>query len=132
MNMITIGKLAESAGVGVETLRFYQRKELLEIPEPTGKIRYYDDTHLRRITFIKSAQAAGFTLNEIKQLLRMDASQDHAKARELAMQRLAAIDKQVEELQNARTALEKLAHECEHSRDQPCPIIASFVEGQPL
>lgn len=130
--MITIGKLAASAGVGVEALRFYQRKGLLETPEPKGKIRYYDETHLRRLTFIKRAQAAGFTLKEIEQLLCMDATQDHDKARKLAAQRLAAIEKQVEELQKARASLTKLAHECEHSRNKPCPIIASFVEGVPL
>lgn len=126
--MLTIGKLAASAGVGVETLRFYQRKGLLETPEPKGKIRYYDETHLRRLTFIQRAQAAGFTLKEIAQLLCMDATRDHNKARALAAQRLVAIDKQVEELQNARASLRKLAHECEHSRNKPCPIIESFVE----
>lgn len=130
--MLTIGKLAASAGVGVETLRFYQRKGLLETPQPKGKIRYYDETHLRRLTFIKRAQAAGFTLKEIEQLLCMDATRDHDKARTLAAQRLAAIEKQVEELQKARASLRKLAHECEHSRNKPCPIIESFVEDVSL
>ncbi|WP_221931484.1 MerR family transcriptional regulator [Aliidiomarina halalkaliphila] len=125
--MFTIGKLAVNASVGVETLRFYQRKGLLEVPEPTGKVRRYNDTHLQRVLFIKSAQAAGFTLKEIKQLLTMDASQHHHQARELAIKRLTAIDEQITQLQSARVALEKLAHECEHSREQPCPIIASFV-----
>ena len=130
--MFTIGKLAARAGVGVETLRFYQRKGLLDIPESTGKVRQYDETHLRRVTFIKRAQAAGFTLKEISQLLDMDASQHHQKARNLALKRLSAIDEQVTQLQAARTALQKLARDCEHSRNQPCPIIASFVESAPL
>jgi len=130
--MFTIGKLAANAGVGVETLRFYQRKGLLGIPESIGKVRQYDESHLRRVTFIKRAQAAGFTLREVKQLLEMDASQHHHKARTLALQRLAAIDEQVAQLQTARAALQKLAHDCEHSRNQPCPIIASFVEDAPL
>ncbi|TVP57902.1 MAG: MerR family transcriptional regulator [Halomonadaceae bacterium] len=130
--MHTIGKLAENAGVGVETLRFYQRKGLLGIPEATGKVRQYGSTHLRRVTFIKSAQAAGFTLGEIKQLLAMDASHNHSQARQLALQRLAAIDEQLTQLQVARGVLEKLAHDCEHSRDQPCPIIASFVNAAPV
>lgn len=127
--MFTIGKLALNAGVGVETLRFYQREGLLQVPETTGKVRQYDETHLRCITFIKSAQAAGFTLKEIKQLLTMDASQDHSKARQLALQRLTAIDEQLTQLQTARTALKKLAHECKHSRNQSCPIIESFVSA---
>ncbi len=124
--MFTIGKLAKSAGVGVETLRFYQRKGLLHVPEPSGKVRQYDDSHLERVSFIKGAQAAGFSLREIAQLLAMDASQDHHKARQLALERIKAIDKQLTQLRAARGALEKLAHDCEHSRHKPCPIIASF------
>lgn len=126
--MFTIGKLATNASVGVETLRFYQRKGLLEVPESSGKVRRYNDSHLKRVLFIKSAQAAGFTLNEIKQLLAMDASQHHQQARELALKRLTSINEQITQLQLARAALEKLAHDCEHSRKQPCPIIASFIE----
>lgn len=129
--MLTIGKLAAQAGVGVEALRFYQRKGLLGVPEPSGKIRRYDDTHLKRVIFIKGAQGAGFSLKEIAQLLAMDASQDHQEARKLALQRLTAIDKQLAQLKTARTILEKLAHECEHSHHKPCPIIASFVEAVP-
>lgn len=129
--MFTIGKLAESAGVGIETLRFYQRKGLLDIPEPTGKGRQYHQAHLRRVIFIKSAQAAGFTLKEIKQLMAMDATQHHDKARQLALERLTAIDAQLTQLQAARTVLKQLAHDCEHSRNQPCPIIASFVDAPP-
>lgn len=128
--MFTIGKLAANACVGVETLRFYQRKGLLEVPESAGKVRRYNETHLQRVLFIKSAQAAGFTLKEIRKLLTMDASQHHHQARELALTRLTAIDEQIAQLQSARAALEKLAHDCEHSREQPCPIIASFI-GHP-
>lgn len=126
--MVTIGKLAVQAGVSVETLRFYQRKGLLNVPEPSGRIRHYDESHLRRVTFIKSAQAAGFSLKEITQLLAMDASQDHHRARELALQRLSAIDKQLMQLQIARTSLKQLVHDCEHNPHKPCPIIASFVD----
>lgn len=96
--MFSIGKLAKKADVGVETIRFYQRKELLTVPQPAGTIRQYDETHLRRVIFIKSAQTAGFSLNEIKQLLAMDASHDHLKARKLAVERIHAIDKQLTEL----------------------------------
>ncbi|RUO38585.1 MerR family transcriptional regulator [Aliidiomarina shirensis] len=129
--MFTIGKLAKTAGVGVETLRFYQREQLLPIPEPIGKIRYYEDIHVTRIAFIKNAQLAGFTLKEIKQLLEMDASEDHAKARNLALQRLSALEEQINDLKTAQAALQKLAHECQHNRHKPCPIIASFVEDNP-
>lgn len=125
--MFTIGKLANSTDIHVETVRYYQREGLLPVPEARGGYRQYDASHQQRIYFIKNAQAAGFALKEIKLLLNMDASQDHAKARQLATQRLAAIEQQLEQLLQARSALQRLAHACEHSKNKPCPIIESFT-----
>lgn len=125
--MFTIGKLAAQANSSVETVRYYQRQGLLPVPDSNGGFRQYDDTHLQRLQFIKNAQAAGFTLKEIKQLVEMDASHDHDKARQLALQRMHAIDQQLQALQNARSALQRLAHSCEHSKNKPCPIIQSFT-----
>src|SRR5690348_7012735 len=61
---LTIGKLAAAAGVGVETIRFYQRRGLLQTPPRDGTIRRYGSGDLRRLRFIRQAQAAGFTLDE--------------------------------------------------------------------
>ena len=95
----TIGGLASAAGVGVETVRYYQRRGLLpEPPRPPGEIRRYGDEDLRRLRFIRSAQAAGFTLAEIAELLDLDASDDQARARELALSRVAALDDKIAEL----------------------------------
>lgn len=128
--MMTIGKLAKKVGVGVETIRYYHRQNLLEIPSTTSGFRLYSEEHARRLQFIKRAQTAGFTLQEISRLLQLDATRDHAKAQELAIARLHALDEQIESLQSARSALQKLAHDCEHNRGQPCPIIAAFVPGE--
>ena len=125
-NEFTIGKLASQADVGVETVRFYQRSGLLEVPQPRGKVRYYHSEHLRRLTFIKKAQLAGFTLKEIRQLLDFDARADRTQARALARQRLAQIDQQLETLMTARSALTRLAMACESGEQGPCPIIESF------
>lgn len=125
-NEFTIGKLASQAGVGVETVRFYQRSKLLEIPASQGKMRYYDSEHLRRLNFIKKAQLAGFTLKEIRQLLDFDARADRTQARALAKQRLAQIDQQLETLMAARSALTRLALACESGAEGPCPIIGAF------
>lgn len=86
---MTISGLARAGGVGVETVRFYQRRGLLETPDRGGSgltrgVRRYDDQDVRRLKFIRSAQAAGFTLDQIGELLRLDAGQDRARARELA------------------------------------------------
>lgn len=72
MEKITIGKLAEMAGVGVETVRFYQRKNLLREPKANGAFRTYNEEDAQRINFIKRAQDLGFTLNEVKELLELN------------------------------------------------------------
>jgi len=81
---------------------------------------------LKRLRFVRSAQAAGFTLNEIKELLDLDASDDRARARELAQARIAAIDEKIAELREARDALSGLATECASKRGGPCPILRAF------
>ena len=124
--MLTIGKLAEACGVGVETVRFYQRKGLLETPARNGGIRQYGEEAKRRLQFIRKAQGAGFTLAEIRELIMLDSGQDHKRARELARTRIDALDSQIRELQQARDSLQQLAAECEAEDSGPCPILKSF------
>ena len=81
---LTIGRLATAAGVGVETVRYYQRRGLLETPARDREIRRYGSDDLRRLRFIRQAQSAGFTLEEIKELVDLDAGEDRARARALA------------------------------------------------
>jgi len=126
-NSDTIGGLARAAGVGVETVRYYQRRGLLPEPaRPPGEVRRHGDKDLKRLRFIRSAQAAGFTLNEIKELLDLDSSDDRARARELAGARVAAIDEKIAELKEARDALAGLASACAKKRGGPCPILSAF------
>ena len=102
-NSDTIGGLAKAAGVGVETVRYYQRRGLLPEPaRPPGEVRRYGEGEVRRLRFIRSAQAAGFALAEIKELLDLDAADDRARARELAEARVAALDEKIADLQKAR------------------------------
>lgn len=129
MATLTIGKLAAEAGVGVETIRFYQRKGLLAVPPRAGGIRRYDARDVERLRFIKRAQAAGFSLAEVGELLALDAGEDRARARELAAARIAALDAKIAELKDARASLARLAKECGEDGAGPCPIIASFDHG---
>jgi MerR family mercuric resistance operon transcriptional regulator len=123
----TIGGLAKAAGVGVETIRYYQRRGLLpEPPRPPGEVRRYGDEDLKRLRFIRSAQAAGFTLSEIGELLELDASDDRPRARQLAETRVAALDEKIAELREARDALAALASACARKRGGPCPILGAF------
>jgi MerR family mercuric resistance operon transcriptional regulator len=133
--MTTIAGLARAGGVGVETIRYYQRRGLLGTPERTGGaggssgVRRYGAQDVRRLRFIRSAQAAGFTLEQIGELLALDAGQHRARARELARERLEALDARIAELEAARRALLGLAAACASSETGPCPIIASFEQA---
>ncbi|HEY2834979.1 MAG TPA: MerR family DNA-binding protein [Rhizomicrobium sp.] len=123
---LTIGGLARQGGVGVETIRYYQRRGLLPTPKGGGGVRRYDEGALKRLNFIRSAQAAGFTLEQVGELLALDATHDRARARNLAKARIAALDEKIAELEAARDALKKLAQDCGASSKGPCPIITAF------
>lgn len=130
MAAMSISQLARSAGVGVETVRYYQRRGLLPDPRPqktgAGGIRHYGPDEARRLRFIRSAQAAGFTLEEIGELLHLDSTDDRSRAREMARERIEALDARIAELERARAALSRLARECAKGGKGPCPIIAAF------
>jgi MerR family mercuric resistance operon transcriptional regulator len=127
--MMTIAGLAQAGGVGIETVRYYQRRALLRTPERAGGIRRYTDEDARRLRFIRQAQAGGFTLEEIRELIALDASTDRARAQALARDRIAALDVKIAELTAARAALARLERECAGSSHGPCPIVAAFADG---
>lgn len=126
MAALTIARLAAAGEVGVETIRFYQRRGLLETPTRDGGIRRYGPGDVRRLRFIRQAQAAGFTLEQIRELLELDAGDDRARARAIASERVAALDEKIAELKRARDALRRLANECGNGAPGPCPILNSF------
>ena len=126
---LTISKLASEASVGVETVRFYQRRGLLRVPASKTGTRRYGVDDVRRLRFIRQAQTAGFTLREIKELLALDAGEDRVRARELAQIRLKALNQKIAELENARESLRRLARSCAEGKAGPCPILRSFDAG---
>ena len=124
---MTIAKLASAGGIGVETVRYYQRRGLLSEPaRPDGGVRRYGDDDVRRLCFIRQAQAAGFTLEEIAELLSLDATEDRTRARELARARIAALEQRIADMLAARDALARLADECGSGSKGPCPILRAF------
>ncbi|WP_342640965.1 MerR family transcriptional regulator [Rhodoligotrophos ferricapiens] len=123
---LTIGGLAAAGGVGVETIRFYQRNGLIQTPTREKGVRRYGREDVRRLRFIRQAQTAGFTLAEIRELLALDASEDRSRARELAKGRIEALDAKILELQRARDSLRRLADECAEGSTGRCPILTSF------
>lgn len=134
MAALTIGKFAEAGGVGVETVRYYQRRGLLGTPDRLSStagssIRRYSEADVRRLKFIRAAQAAGFTLEQIQELLALDTSEDRPRARALASERIAALDQKIAELTAAREALARLARSCASGSRGPCPILKAFDLG---
>lgn len=125
--MLTISQLARAGGVGVETIRYYQRRNLLPAPVANGiGIRHYGESDVARLNFIRSAQKAGFTLSEIGDLIELDAENDRAEVRRMANERILALDAEIAELTAARSALAILARECGRMDTGPCPIIGAF------
>lgn len=127
MNLHRISDLAREGHVGVETVRFYQRKGLLAAPAalaPGG--RHYGSEDVRRLRYIRRAQAAGFSLAEIAALIDLDRNDDRPRARAMARKRLDAIEVQIAQLEEARASLAKLAKDCAKGGGGPCPILAAF------
>lgn len=132
---LTIAGLARAANVGVETVRYYQRRGLLHTPEASGPegfrgVRHYGEEDVRRLRFIRSAQAAGFTLEQIRELIALDKTDDRPRARELARERISALDTKIAELQAARDALARLARDCGAGSAGPCPILSAFDDDR--
>ncbi len=125
---LTIGKLAAVAGVNVETIRYYQRRGLLDKPKkPLGGYRRYSPETAKRVRFIKRAQALGFTLEEVTGLLRLDAASACEETRKLAVQKLALIEQKLAELTAMRKGLAALVSQCGKGGKRPCPIIQVLV-----
>lgn len=129
-NMLTIGRLARAADVGVETIRYYQQRMLLPIPVTSGGFRQYPVELVDRIRFIKRAQELGFSLDEIAGLLRLNDGLDRKSIRKIANARLAQIEAKLVDLERIKTALNHLIAACEHTKTNlPCPIIETLTHG---
>ena len=128
MQTFTISKLAQAAGVNVETIRFYQRRGLLAEPaKPLVGIRRYGEAEVARMRFIKSAQRIGFTLDEIAQLLQLDDGTHCSEARAIAEHKLADVRQRLADLQRMETALAQLVDRCAASRGTvSCPLIEAL------
>jgi MerR family mercuric resistance operon transcriptional regulator len=126
---LTIGRLADEAGVNVETIRYYQRRGLMDEPDRprTGYRRYARDA-VKRVRFIKRAQVLGFTLEEVASLLELDQARACAETRELAAHKLQVIAEKLADLKAMRKALTALVRECDTGPSKGgCPIIQALA-----
>jgi len=132
---MTIGQLATSAGVNVETVRYYQRRNLLAVPDrPAGGIGRYASSALTRLRFIKRAQSLGFSLDDVQALMSLDDGRACSAARQIGENKLADVRQRLQALRVLESALEDLVNRCSSTRRKVnCPLIEALMqpEGRP-
>lgn len=128
---LTIGRLARSAGVNIQTIRFYQRRRLIAAPpKPLGGVRRYAPDSVVRVKFIKRAQRLGFTLDEVALLLGLSDGKHCAETKALAERKLAMVEEKMNDLAAIQKALKGLVKECSKGgRGWGCPIIDALAEA---
>lgn len=130
-----IGELAEAAGVGVETIRFYEREGLLpEPPRNDAGYRMYDTEAVRRVLFIRKAKDLGFTLSETKDLLELRVSDTSAcdDVAERARRKIATVEERIRELSRVRRVLHDLVESCAaQAETSDCPILEVLDDHEP-
>jgi DNA-binding transcriptional MerR regulator len=132
MEALGIGKLAKRGGVGIDTVRYYERHGLLA---PRSRLasgyRRYGDVELARLRFIRRAQGLGFTLREIKQLLALSAQRDVARVKRSAQTKLLDVQARITALERVRDGLATLIAACPgHGRAGDCPILRALTGEQ--
>jgi DNA-binding transcriptional MerR regulator len=128
MDEIGIGTLARRAGVGIDTVRYYERSGLLA---PRSRLasgyRRYGATELSRLRFIRRAQTLGFTLKEVRELLALSGQRDMSRVKRTAQKRLADVEQRISDLERVRQALTRLIATCPgHGRAADCPILSAL------
>ena len=136
MNMLSIGQVARRAGVGVETVRYYEREGLLEEPPRRASgYRQYPEEVVKRLHFIKRAQKLGFSLKEINELLllRVDAQTACDEVKQRTEAKIAEVERKLVELQRMRQALIQVASLCEgQGPNSPCPVLEALDQQEPF
>ena len=129
---MTIGRLAKAAGVNVETIRYYQRRGLIEEPtKPVGGHRRYSQSALRCIAFIRRAQALGFSLAEVEILLKFSDGKSWRETRQIAEKKLDNLNVHIAQLRKMRDELKSLVEKSKSGKGRgPCPIISSLDGGK--
>lgn len=132
--LLTIGQLAERAGVGVDTIRFYEQRGLLPKPGRTAAgYRLFAPQTGERIRFIRHAKELGFSLDEVRKLLDLqDEGGQKSAVRALTRQKVAEIDARISDLQRMRTVLQDLSERCTgRGSVAACPIIEALSGENP-
>lgn len=132
--MITIGQLAKQTDSKVETIRYYERSGLMPAPaRSSGGYRLYEQTHTKRLNFIRRCRELGFPIERIRELLAISedsAKHTRAEVKSLAEDHLKTISEKIRDLEKLKTALNHMASHCDgaHATAEQCPILNALFE----
>ena len=130
-NLVTIGKVSKKTGCNIETIRYYEKIDLL--PEPMrsdGGFRLYSEEHLKRLNFIRRSRRLGFSLDEIRGLLNLVDSDSYtcSEINDITLGHLHEIEAKIEDLQNLRAVLKEMSSQCEGGEVPECPVIEALFQ----
>ncbi len=126
-NLFSIGSLSKATGCKVETIRYYEKIGLM--PEPArseGGQRRYHRHHLDRLQFIRHGRALGFTLDDIRELLDLSASHQHADS--IARRHRDAVQERIRSLTALRNELDRMIEDCAHGHSGECRVIETLSD----
>ncbi len=135
MQPMTIGKLAKATGIGIETIRFYEREGLIQKPshQVGNGYRKYEPSDIERLAFIRRAKDLGFSLKEIRELLNLRAKTKAkcASVKSKALEKIGEVERKIADLTAIKVALEKLASTCNaEAPTSECPILDALAQRE--
>jgi len=132
MDVLSIGKLSQQSGVNIETIRYYEKIGVMPAPgRSAGGFRVYEPDDLKRLSFVRRSRQLGFSLDEIRNLLRLVDGHGHTCAEVLALMlsHLAEIRRKIRDLRRLQLAMAEMAARCSGDSVPECPIIDALFDA---
>jgi MerR family transcriptional regulator, mercuric resistance operon regulatory protein len=132
MDVLSIGKLSQQSGVNIETIRYYEKIGVMPAPgRSAGGFRVYEPDHLKRLSFVRRSRQLGFSLDEIRNLLRLVDGHGHtcAEVHALMLSHLAEIRRKIRDLRRLQRAMAEMAARCSGESVPECPIVDALFDA---
>jgi MerR family mercuric resistance operon transcriptional regulator len=132
-NALSIGKLAKQSGVNIETIRYYEKIGIMPAPDRSASgYRVYRPDHLKRLSFVRRSRQLGFSLDEIRGLLRLVDGDSYscAQIRELTLDHVAQIRQKIADLTRLKRVMEEMAAQCSGDRAPKCAIVDALFDAR--
>jgi MerR family transcriptional regulator, mercuric resistance operon regulatory protein len=132
MDVLSIGKLSKQSGVNIETIRYYEKIGVMPAPgRSAGGFRIYEPDHLKRLSFVRRSRQLGFSLDEIRNLLRLVDGHGHtcAEVHALMLSHLAEIRRKIRDLRRLQRAMAEMAARCSGESVPECPIVDALFDA---